>query len=174
MTRAQLIARLGQVSRKPRVRAEKHNVPLAHKQPGEARQNVYIEGGNRLAHGERMGHTPFETIRQAQEQKPEWLWTNNKRPPNGYRQHSRSVFRTNDPERRIEYQPADMHVKKKFLIQIVTQNKPWLPSVILLLKTVLTKVQNANECKFEPKIIRFLGVLNLCFCRLRFHNQCAD
>lgn len=62
--------------------AEKHDVRLAHIQPGKPQQNAYIERYNRTVRGEWLSQYIFETIEEAQNQATHWLWTYNNERPN--------------------------------------------------------------------------------------------
>ena len=62
--------------------AEKQGVRLEHIQPGKPQQNAYIERYNRTVRGEWLSQFIFETIKEAQEQATEWLWTYNDERPN--------------------------------------------------------------------------------------------
>ena len=62
--------------------AEKHGVRLEHIQPGKPQQNVYIERYNRTVRGEWLSQYIFETIKEAQNQATQWLWTYNNERPN--------------------------------------------------------------------------------------------
>ncbi|ASM74410.1 integrase core domain protein (plasmid) [Pseudosulfitobacter pseudonitzschiae] len=54
---------------------------MAYIQPGKPQQNAYIERYNRSVRGEWLSQYIFETIKEAQNQASEWLWTyNNERP----------------------------------------------------------------------------------------------
>ena len=75
--------------------AEKRNVRLEYIQPGKPQQNAYIERYNRTVRpshrnfvatagqwDEWLGQYIFETIKEAQDQATQWLWTYNNERPN--------------------------------------------------------------------------------------------
>ena len=64
--------------------AETQSVRLEYIQPGKPQQTAYIERYNRTVRDEWLSQYIFETIKEAQDQATQWLWTyNNERPNTG-------------------------------------------------------------------------------------------
>jgi putative transposase len=62
--------------------ASSHGVTLLHIQPGQPRQNAYIERYNRTVRHEWLDQYIIETIEEAQDHATQWLWTYNNDRPN--------------------------------------------------------------------------------------------
>jgi putative transposase len=62
--------------------AARHDIQLAHIQPGKPQQNAYIERYNRTVRYDWLGQYLFDTIQEAQDHATRWLWTYNNERPN--------------------------------------------------------------------------------------------
>ena len=57
-------------------------VTIQHIQPGQPRQNAYVERYNRTVRHEWLDQYIIESIEEAQDQATQWLWTYNNDRPN--------------------------------------------------------------------------------------------
>ncbi len=62
--------------------AEKPGVAILRIQPGQPRQNAYIERYNRTVRHEWLDQYIIESIEEAQDHATQWLWTSNNDRPN--------------------------------------------------------------------------------------------
>ena len=62
--------------------AEKQGIKIEHIQPGNPRQNAYVERYNRTVRYDWLSHYLFESIQEVQDFATRWLWTYNNERPN--------------------------------------------------------------------------------------------
>jgi putative transposase len=62
--------------------AEKNGISLLYIQPGKPQQNAYVERYNRTVRHEWLDQNQFASIKEAQDQATNWLWTYNNQRPN--------------------------------------------------------------------------------------------
>lgn len=62
--------------------AEKNGVTIQHIQPGQSRQNAYVERCNRTVRHAWLDQYIIESVKEAQDQATQWLWTYNNDRPN--------------------------------------------------------------------------------------------